>query len=73
MSKIKGWRRDTNTGDIEAWVTINRPYLNVWIVQIFGKNGLWEVNNNFAVPSRMAFKSKKEALNEAYKIMRENP
>ena len=68
--KIKGWKKDAYTGNIMAWVTTEKPFLNVWITQIYGKNGLWEVNINFGVPKTQAFKTKKEALNYAYKIMK---
>jgi len=73
MVKIKGWKRDEHTGNIIAWVTTKRPYLNVWIVNIFknyANDGLWEVNIDFGVPRKIVFKTKKEALEKAYEIMR---
>lgn len=76
MGKIKGWERNKHTGEIDAWVTTNRPYLNVWITKAFTTyrgDSLYEVHVDFAVPRTMSFTSKKEALANAYKIMRQNP
>ena len=73
MGKIKGWSRDKLTGNMIAWKTTNRPYSSIWLTQIYGKNGLWETNIDFGFPKTMAFKTKKEAINNAISIMRAHP
>lgn len=74
MAKIKGWKKDTHSGTFQSWMTTERPYLQVWINNIFknyANDGLYEVETDFTIPRRMAFKTKQEALNTAYKIMKQ--
>ena len=74
--KIKGWKKNNYTGNIDAWVTTKRPYLNVWIVNImknYANDGLYEVNNDFTISRTKAFKTKQKALSYAYEIMKSHP
>lgn len=74
MSKIKGWKVNDHTGNIDAWVTTTSPFANIWIVNIFknyANDGLYEVKNDFSVPTSITVKTKKEALLNAYRTMRQ--
>ena len=65
---LKDWKKEKSTGEVPAWMTKERPFMEVWIEKDWDE---FVVRSDFIAGVKRV-KTKAEAVKAAKKIMREN-